>query len=312
MPLQDTAGQLRSGMASMNLVGDRSSRASKVGNINRLFDTEKIVPPSNQLKAQLPVPERNEGWKCVQRGKPSNAEKVFSQNSERNRQPIRPFGGPPSAAAQARRQAQEPPKGKGGSYYKQSCLPVEERRQDLVEQEAYQGITFRKDFFRPGMIIRGILHEQDHIATSTGSNITISERNFTDSRYGPICTKFRKMIIISLHHDHYTAIPLFTHNGNGLAFKPNPEEFVSIKDHRAREKCPPQSNHKPLETETINNGIELIDAKSTAHFTYSLSRRYGLPVVHEGQLKKSSLNLLIDLFYLYTPKKVRDRDGKVC
>ncbi|KAL8637577.1 MAG: hypothetical protein Q9228_005165 [Teloschistes exilis] len=312
MPLQDTTGQLRSGMVSMNLVGERSSRASKGGNLDRRFDTRRIVPATSQLNVPIPIPEGDEGWKCVQRGKPKNAEKVFSQNSERNSQPIRSFGGPPSAAAQARRQAQEPPKSKGASYYKQSCLPVEERSQDLVEQEAYQGSVFRKEFFRPGMIIRGILHEQDHIATSTGSNITISERNRTHSRYGRICTKFRKMIIISLHYDHYTAIPLFAHNGNGLAFKPNPEEFVSIRDHRAREKSPPQSHHQPLETETINKGIELIDAKSTAHFTYSLPRRYELPVVHEGQLTKSSFNCLIDLFYLYSPKKIRDRDGKIC
>ncbi|KAI4203414.1 MAG: hypothetical protein LQ350_001935 [Teloschistes chrysophthalmus] len=300
-------------MASMNLVGERSSRASKGGNLLQRFENRKIVPPSNQLDVPLPVPEGGEGWKCVQRGKPSNAGKVFSQNSERNRQPIRPFGGPPSAAAQARRQAQDPPRGKGGSYYKQSCLPVEERRQSLVEQEAYQGSVFKKNFFRPGMIVRGILHEQDHIATSRGSNITISERNHTDSRYGPICTKFRKMIILTLHHDNYTAIPLFTHNGQGLAFKPNPEEFVSSRDHRAREQSPPQSKHEPLDTEIMDKGIDLIDVKSTAHFTYSLSRRYELPVVHEGELKKNSLNRLIDLFHMYSsPKKVRDRDGKIC
>ena len=135
--------------------------------------------------------------------------------------------GPPSAASQARRSIYAQP-AKAESYLKQSCLPLEERDADLLEIERNKGRVYKKRAYRPGMIVRGLLHEQDYIATSKGSNITISDRNRTDSRYGPICIKWRKMIILGIFQDHYTAIPLFTHNGNGLANKQCPDEFVSI------------------------------------------------------------------------------------
>lgn len=161
------------------------------------------------------------------------------------------------------------------------------------------------------MIIRAILHEQDYIATSKGSNITITDRNRTNSRYGPICTKWRKMIVLSKFEDHYLAIPLFTHNGNGLANKARPEEFVSIVDHRFKGDAPRQSRHDPLETEIISDGIELFDIKSTAHVTYALSRKYDLPVIKEGYLKKKSTNHLIGLFNHYAPRKLTDHNGRI-
>lgn len=46
-------------------------------------------------------------------------------------------------------------------HYKQSCLPVDEWDPLLVEIEANKGWDHRKCDFRPGMVVRGIFHEQN-------------------------------------------------------------------------------------------------------------------------------------------------------
>ncbi|KAL8759013.1 MAG: hypothetical protein Q9184_003752 [Pyrenodesmia sp. 2 TL-2023] len=118
------------------------------------------------------------------------------------------------------------------------------------------------------------------------------------------------MIILVMFEDHYLAVPLFTHNGNGLAYKTRPMEFVSIRDHRVSNHPPAQSDNPPLETEYIHRGIEKFDPMSAAHITYVLPRRYELPVVMEGRLTVPSLNGLIDLFNYYAPKCLKDAKGR--
>lgn len=49
----------------------------------------------------------------------------------------------------------------------------------------------------------------------------------------------------------------------------DPAEFVEL------------SAHGQLKTEKLHEGLYLYEPKSTAHFTYPLSRVYDLPVVHE-------------------------------
>ncbi|KAL8666849.1 MAG: hypothetical protein Q9202_001089 [Teloschistes flavicans] len=277
--------------------------------VTNFFDAKKAAVKDRQSRLQSDH-ERSDApgtWTSVQRTKPPALERGPQQTSSRSRHSLTPFGGPPSAAAQARRQAVVPPRIKAGSHYKQSCLPVNERDPELLQIELNAGRIYRKEEFRPGMIIRGILHEQDYIAASSGSNITITDRNRTESRYGPICTKWRKMIVLCIYQDHYSAIPLFTHNGNGLMYKKKPEEFISIKDHRARADVPPQNRNGYLVTEKINHGIDLFDVKSTAHVTYALARKYDLPIIKEGSLTRDSLNHLITLFNYYAPRHEQPR-----
>ncbi|KAL8686492.1 MAG: hypothetical protein Q9218_007068 [Villophora microphyllina] len=305
MPSREPNGILNSRMAGMKLDSSGSSRPAP-----KLTFADKL-----ERKAK----EDGQSWTTVTHNKPPIMDKLTPPNGQGNRprntstgeqQRWRP--GALSSAAHSRLE-QYQHRNKADSHTKQSALPVNERDPELLEQEKNRGKIFPKSFFRPGMIIRGVVHEQDYVAASAGSNITVTEKNpnFTNSRYGPICTKQRKMIIIGLSQDHYTAIPLFTHNGKGLANKVRPEEFVSIKDHRSKDKTPPLSMHKALLTEAINNGIDTYDVKSTAHVTYALPRKYDLPIVHEGCLRKDSTNALIDLFYRYAPKKIVNRDGRV-
>lgn len=97
------------------------------------------------------------------------------------------------------------------------------------------------------------------------------------------------------------AVPLYTHNGMGLAGK-NPNEYVSIKDHRFKGTFKQLSKHGTLYTETLNDDIYHLDPVSTAHFTYPLSRKYDLPVIYQGRLDIDSTRLLAELFTIYAPK----------
>ena len=87
-----------------------------------------------------------------------------------------------------------------------------------------------KQVFRRGLIIRGPLHEQDYQGASSQSNYTVAvtNNNRTESRFGPIHTKVRKMIVVECYQDHYIAVPLFTHGGRGLTNKRAPEEFIRL------------------------------------------------------------------------------------
>ncbi|KAI4139089.1 MAG: hypothetical protein L6R39_006472 [Caloplaca ligustica] len=296
MPSKNNPNSLNSGMAGMSIDGSsaRSKWATKMGNRESAAKDTRITVSAAQ----------DDGFTTVSHTKPRTVDKSALRSTNGTRQ------SPPSAAARSRQGVYENST-KPRSHYKQSCLPVEERDPQLVDIEANKGLSYDKSSFRPGLIVRGAVHEQDYIATSTGTNLTITDRNRTNSAYGPLCSKHRKMIVLSLYQDHYIAIPLFTHNGNGLTYKSNPDEFVTVRDHRAQVRAPQQSGHEPLETEIMHRGIDLFDPKSTAHVTYTLSRRYELPVVMEGRLTASSLNKLVELFNYYAPRQLKDRDGKV-
>ncbi|KAL8736741.1 MAG: hypothetical protein Q9166_000107 [cf. Caloplaca sp. 2 TL-2023] len=201
--------------------------------------------------------------------------------------------------------------------YNRSFLPDPEKELIRQRREANQTVRLQREEYQLGMIIRAPLHEQDSsnarrpaggssIVTQS-SEATLAENCKTESKFGTIFTKKRKMIVVALHQDHYVAIPLYTHNGRGLVNKKQPEEFVSVRDHRFLNdpSWEQLSTRDPLITETIKDGIDQFDPKSTAHLAYPVSRRYQLPVVHEGQLKRTSLKKLKDMYKEYA----RDLNG---
>ena len=153
-----------------------------------------------------------------------------------------------------------------------------------------------KDLFKPGMIIRALCHEQDFHVTTDRSVMTVADKHTTDSKFGPIHSKYRKMIILALYETHYLAIPLYTHNGNGVTHKTKPDEYISVRDHRSQECFVKQTKHVELVTEEINGGIHSYDPKSLAHITYPLARKYSLPVVVEGSVRNESVKRLWTLF----------------
>ena len=159
----------------------------------------------------------------------------------------------------------------------------------------------RQDFFKPGTIIPADHFEEAYdnasIAANDKSIIHIPGQK-------PICRKARPFIVLAGHAQNYICLPIFSHNGNGTSKKPNPEEYVSLRDHRATIRAPQQSIHKPLITLDMS-GPEITPA-SVAHLAYPVSRRYNIPVTIIGRLTSASTIHLIRLFAKYMPVQISE------
>ena len=180
---------------------------------------------------------------------------------------------------------------------------------------------FPKEEFNIGTIIKAPIHEEDfnwtprppsiaametadeqrihsHSGMSTPRTTFQKGRHITFSNWNdPIYTEVRFMIVIALFYDHYLAIPLYTHGGNGLAHKDNKWEYASIEDYRE-----PRSHLEAgmlLRTEYLKPDCKHLLPKSVAHIAYPVSRKYTLPVAPQGHLRQESTILLVKLFGEY-------------
>ncbi len=145
------------------------------------------------------------------------------------------------------------------------------------------------------------------MGTSRGADVTVASKFVSRSYAGSVFTKVRIMIVVSCHTSHYIAIPLYSHNGNGLSRK-NPDEqmeYVSVKDHRIEGKFIGQSKHGILRTGYHKPGINILDPQSCAHITYSLPRKYDLPVVHQGHLTEQATDQLVQLYKRLALKELK-------
>ena len=180
------------------------------------------------------------------------------------------------------------------SYYKEEFLPVGE--QNPLRLEAQKSKKYPKTMFKDGMIVRAPLHEQDVHASTNPPDHTI-----TESHYGRIHTKFRKMIIVGLYDAHYVAVPIYSYEGKGLEFKKK-DEYISVQDHRQQ---PPtvekQSGLGVLVTEKLNTDVSRYHPRSAAHITSPHSRKYDGHCVIEGQISEISLRLLLKEYNQRTP-----------
>ena len=180
---------------------------------------------------------------------------------------------------------------------------------------------FPKEEFNVGTIIKAPIHEEDfnwtarppsieeseaaeergrysHSGMSTQWNTQKKQRHLTFSNWNdPIYTEVRFMIVVALFYDHYLAIPLYTHQGNGLARKHNKWEYASIEDYRG-----PKSFNEGeflLHTEYLKPDCKHLLPQSVAHVAYPVSRKYALPVAPQGYLTKDSKAYLANVFGQY-------------
>ena len=180
---------------------------------------------------------------------------------------------------------------------------------------------FPKAEFQIGTIIKAPVHEEDFNWTPRPPSIDLSAtadewgayshsgmsaprtehkkgRHITFSNWNdPIYTEVRFMIVVALFYDHYLAIPLYTHGGNGLAHKDNKWEYASIEDYREPRSL--QEGRVLLHTEYLKPDCKHLLPKSVAHITYPVSRKYALPVAPQGRLREDSIITLVTLFSDY-------------
>ena len=167
--------------------------------------------------------------------------------------------------------------------------------------------NFNKKEFALGTIIRAVVHEEDFTNTpkpappSTTIAITnaAGKEHITHGDFGAVYSENRYLIVVNNRpENHYLAVPVYSHKGNGLASKKfrNRDEYVSVADHRHLDNCQQQSTHPPLVTGFLKDGVEELLPVSVAYTSYPVSRKYGLPVAHQGRLNEESTRRLVSMY----------------
>ncbi len=157
----------------------------------------------------------------------------------------------------------------------------------------------------PGMIINSAVHEEDYNhtrvpdpdamsgissnlqTTTTGDRKTLFD-DITFSRYGPIHTKWRYMIVVALFYDHYLAVPCYTHGGRGADRRGNWEEYLPVSNH-------PMEDPKTLVTSSWT-AYRALHPKTAAHIARPVARSYDALGTHSGELDRRSADRLLDHF----------------
>ena len=202
------------------------------------------------------------------------------------------------------------------SYPKPSDYSISyERRasQTPMEQAGNcEYLPFPRSEFKVGTIVRMNVHEPDFKGTSKPAILKASQaptlvaggpsgkrrkehRHHGD--FGPIYSENRICIVVNVAKSCYFAVPLFTHEGKGLA-KIDPgerEDWVSVEDHRKLGHCQQQSEHRPLRTAYMSPHANILDAVSTAWIPYGFPCRFDVPVAYQGKLDKASAERLVRL-----------------
>ena len=174
----------------------------------------------------------------------------------------------------------------------------------MADTEHVDYRSFRKQEFTLGTIIRATIHEQNFMDTPQSRPFAIStgitnvgREHVTHGAFGAVYSENRFLIVVNNRpEDHYLAIPVYSHKGNGLANKIHRDEYVSVADHRYIANCQQQSAHAPLVTEFLKDGVEELFPRSVAYASYPVSRKYGLPVAHQGNLDDESTKRLISMY----------------
>ena len=113
------------------------------------------------------------------------------------------------------------------------------------------------------------------------------------------------MIVGHMREETYHAVPLYSHEGNGLANKTpkRREEFVSIWDHRLPElQMPRESDHRPIRTsQFFDPDVDFYHPKTTADLAYAKNRKYHQPCILEGRLSENSTRELLEVFATVNP-----------
>ena len=185
--------------------------------------------------------------------------------------------------------------------------------QTPMEQAGYREyLPFPRSEFKIGIIVRMNIHESDFKGTSKEAIAMASQASTLvdggkDGRrrkehrhhgdFGPIYSENRIFIVVNVAKSIYSAVPLFTHEGKGLANTNSDEkcDWISVQDHRQLDPCQQQSRHQPLRTAYMSPQADFLDVVSTAWIPFAFPCRFDVPVAYQGTLDKASTERLVRL-----------------
>lgn len=146
-----------------------------------------------------------------------------------------------------------------------------------------------------GTIFRAAVHEQDYMVAAGGPLGPIEDSKTCVTHAGAVYSKVRWMIVVAVYEQHYLALPLYTHNGNGLENRSmNAKlEYASVRDSRWSE----------MDFVNLSQRNQVLDAKmypnasvlshmTVAHLTAPIQRRFGMYVELVGTLTQFSANYM--------------------
>ncbi|MCJ1381599.1 hypothetical protein MMC17_004710 [Xylographa soralifera] len=154
---------------------------------------------------------------------------------------------------------------------------------------------YNRQQYEVGMIIIAPLHEAHFNDKMAAKSIAAGDQSTTQSRFGPVYHKARPMIVVTMHEDHYVAVPCFTYRGKGIGAR-NPDDHVSMHDYRSQGPTPQQTKHLALEIEYMYDRTEIFDPTSVAHFAYPICRPYSGKCERIGYLRRDSAFRLTELY----------------
>lgn len=184
-------------------------------------------------------------------------------------------------------------------YSKTSYFPTVAGHQgpERTTLRAQRDLATERAQYQPGMIIHAALPEPDwrkNNSPTSQSSTASAPGDTIMSSYGPIFVKTRPMIVVALQEKHYIAVPCYTHSGKGIGHR-NPDEYITVHDHRSPDPPNIQSRHPPLVTSYMYPNSYILSLKCTAHTAYPVSRQYSTNSIREGYLTKESTLELIQL-----------------
>jgi hypothetical protein len=172
----------------------------------------------------------------------------------------------------------------------------------LEEGEIYgsRGHVYFQKSYKVGVIFSAPLHE------AASKNTVLTDFHVGESNCGPVYTKVRKFVVVACFASHIWALPIYTHNGNGLSKNFNRDEFVSIRDvdeDPARVR-PAESKYRLLfsvRTEELRNSNykahwNMMSNYAALHLARPICHKYETRCTFMGKLKKESLDYLLKNF----------------
>ena len=177
-------------------------------------------------------------------------------------------------------------------FYKESALPVEER--DPIRMLVDKLKIYNRNTFKPMMIIYAPSHEQD--AIPKWQNPThVDDPSITLTSWGRVHPKIRKIIIVKANFDNqYLALPLYSHEGKGVANK-NKEEYMAVVDHRSK-KTECANAGPPLLTNWMVEDVEDLLPTTVCHISSPFPRKFSVPCFVEGELARDATEKLVKAF----------------
>ena len=286
------------------------------------------VQPSPKTESTVPEWRRDKEKPLFPKPSASRAGSIFPRGEKQNFVPSCAAGRAGSVLTRnANRRPGQNDRPFRGAASVMSCTyqrTPDQPRMNEARPDDYR--PFFKHEFVLGTILRGIIHEQDMMGTpdparsQAPTNFTSAnnrdraptaptnadDRHIGHGNWGPIYSENRFLIVVhNRPGDHYYAIPVYSHKGNGLAKKHYKEEYMSVADGRYPDHVVQQSAHRPI-TAVLKNGVDELLPMSAAYASYAVPRKYGLPVAHQGRLDDESTKRLVSMYHEWTDRKESD------